>query len=46
MRQHGEATTFFARLMPYHGGHALHLDAIFTAVSGASSASTLDATLA
>ncbi|QTN25689.1 hypothetical protein HZ992_12345 [Rhizobacter sp. AJA081-3] len=45
MSNYGEATTFFACLMPYQGGYSLNIYTTFTKVSGSVSAATLGATL-
>lgn len=45
MSNYGEATTFFACLMPYQGGFSLNIYTTFTKASGAISAATLSATI-
>ena len=45
MSNYGEATTFFACLMPYQGGYSLNIYTTFTKASGMISAATLGATL-
>lgn len=44
--QYGEATTFFACLMPYQGGYGLNVYTTFSKASGGFSAAVLGATLA
>jgi uncharacterized membrane protein len=46
MGRYGEATTFFACLMPYQGGWSLNIYTTFDKTSGAFSAAVLGATLA
>lgn len=46
MGKYGEATTFFACLMPYQGGWSLNVHTTFVKSSGAFSAATLGASLA
>jgi hypothetical protein len=46
MARYGEATTFFACVMPYQGGYALNVYTTFAKASGSFSAATLGATLA
>lgn len=45
MRKYGEATSFFACLMPYQGGWSLNVYTTFRKASGAFNASTMAATL-
>ena len=45
MRKYGEATSFFACVMPYQGGWSLNVYTTFRKASGAFSAQTLAATL-
>ncbi len=45
MRKYGEATTFFACVMPYQGGWSLNVYTTFRKASGAFSSQTLAATL-
>lgn len=45
MRKYGEATSFFACVMPYQGGWSLNVYTTFQKASGAFSAQTLAATL-
>ncbi|WP_298826370.1 hypothetical protein [uncultured Piscinibacter sp.] len=45
MSRYGEATTFFACLMPYQGGYSLNIYTTFTKASGAINAATLGATI-
>jgi hypothetical protein len=45
MGRYGEATTFFACLMPYQSGYALNVYTTFSKASGAFNASVLAATL-
>lgn len=45
MSSYGEATTFFACLMPYQGGYSLNIYTTFTKASGAINAATLGATI-
>lgn len=45
MSSYGEATTFFACLMPYQGGYSLNIYTTFTKASGAINAATLVATI-
>lgn len=45
MRKYGEATSFFACVMPYQGGWSLNVYTIFRKASGAFNAETLAATL-
>lgn len=44
--KYGEATTFFACLMPYKGGYGLNIFTTFSKASGGFNAATLGATLA
>ena len=46
MATYGEATTFFACLMPYQGGYSLNVYTTFSKASGSFNAATLAATLA
>jgi hypothetical protein len=45
MSSYGEATSFFACLMPYQGGYSLNIHTTFTKASGSFNAATLAATL-
>lgn len=45
MSNYGEATTFFACLMPYQGGYSLNIYTTFTKASGTFNAATMGATL-
>ena len=45
MNRYGEATTFFACLMPYRDGYALNVYTTFTKASGAFNSAVLAATL-
>jgi len=46
MATYGEATSFFACLMPYQGGYSLNVYTTFSKASGSFNAATLAATLA
>ena len=46
MAKYGEATSFFACVMPYQGGYSLNIYARFNKASGAFTSATLVATLA
>ena len=46
MAAYGEATSFFACLMPYQGGYSLNVYTTFSKASGSFNAATLAATLA
>ena len=46
MAAYGEATSFFACLMPYQGGYSLNVYTTFSEASGSFNAATLGATLA
>lgn len=45
MSRYGEATTFFACVMPYQGGYSLNIYTTFSKASGAFSAETIAATM-